>query len=80
MVQQDDRIIHMLCTIVGVVSSTKFLSCVSCAAKVTQTNIGIGQCEKCLLKQKLGRCKESNTAKVLIENADSKEVKTVTFQ
>ena len=78
-VEQDDTRIQMVCSVVGVVSYTKFLSCISCGAKVEEMNNGIGDCGKCLLKQKVGRCKQSVTAKLLIESTDSKEMKTVTI-
>ncbi len=77
MVEHDDGIIQMVDSVVGLASFTKFLSCISCGAQVKN---GIGDCEKCLLKQKVDRCYESFTAKVLIERSDdNKEMKTVTL-
>ena len=67
--------------IVGIVSCTEFQSSLSCGAKVTEINVGIGQCGKCGLKQKLSQCKRNAVAKVVIENmADERKVKkTVTM-
>ena len=52
--------------IVGIVSYTEFQGCLSCGAKVTEINVGVGQCGKCGLKQKLSRCKRNASTKVVI--------------
>ena len=66
--------------IVGIVSITKFYSCILCAAKVTEESFNsiVGCCGKCGLKQKISRCKKNLVAQVLIENQERIN-KTVTM-
>ncbi len=47
--------------IIGVVSCSLFLSCISCNGKVSQIgSSSLGSCEKCATKQKMVRCKSDN--------------------
>ena len=67
--------------IIGIVSCTKFISCVSCAGKVEDESSSscIGICGKCGLKQKLNKCQTKRIARVMIEIEKTREKKTVTI-
>ncbi len=57
--------------IVGIVSYTELLGCVSCEAKVLENKV-VGTCGKCGLKQKMTRCKKNAAARVMIQDDETK--------
>ncbi len=52
--------------VVGVVSCTEFLSCITCKAKVNVSVAGFGICSKCGLKQKVSCCETNSAARIVI--------------
>ena len=65
--------------IVAVVQCDSYLSCVSCRGKVKSVNDVIGECGKCSIKQKLSKCKQKDTAKIILETAKEQR-KIMLFQ
>ena len=61
--------------IIGVLSFEKYSSCIKCKAKVSLES-NIGQCSRCNMKQRLDRCKEEVTARLLVQAGET--MKTLT--
>lgn len=53
--------------IMGIDSFEKHKSCIKCKAKVSST----GQCSRCMMKQRLDRCKEEMIARLMIQADES---------
>ena len=54
-------------TIIGVVSLTSYVSCLGCKARVESTSPPLGRCTKCSMMQRMDKCNEQLSAKVVIE-------------
>lgn len=51
----------------GIMSFVEFVACSMCDAKVCEMKNGIGQCNKCGLKQKMSKCHQSTSARLVIQ-------------
>ena len=57
--------------ILGVLSLETYKICISCKGKIYETtSSNVGECSKCMMVQRLDRCKAGVTAKLLLESAD----------
>lgn len=65
--------------IVGVLGCDEYESCRSCKAKVADVSEVVGECSKCGMKAKLGRCAKSVAARVIIEDEEGTEYKVSAF-
>ena len=55
-------------SIVAVVSTDTYTSCINCKGKVNTLTSIIGQCNICKTKMKLGSCQETSTANILFKS------------
>ena len=54
-------------SIVAVVSTDTYTSCINCKGKVNTLTSIIGQCNRCKTKMKLSSCQETSTANILFK-------------
>ena len=68
----------MKAEIIAVIKIEAYASCRNCNGKVIQVG-GIGECSKCSAKMKIGKWKNKNVARVILEDGEEKEHKLTIF-
>ena len=61
----------------GVLTFDEYFSCMSCKAKVANVNGGVGECSRCGMLMKVGKCKKQGTVKVMVGRKDKNYVLTL---
>ena len=67
-------------TIVGVVSTDEYLSCIGCKAKVLVGNDLYGECSKCSMEVKIMKCENVNAATVFFRIFGGEQRRVKLFQ
>ena len=64
-------------TIIAVPLFNTYKSCVSCKARVESTTPPLGRCSRCSILQRVDRCGEQVSAKLMLQQPDSTTTRTL---